>query len=199
MEIFTLELGPCATNTYLIADNGVAIVVDPSCDAEYISSFAESKGANIKLVLVTHAHFDHIGAVGELQRLGAEVYISSTDYELIDFDNNDMLFGTNTFFGADRFVKDGDEFMFADRSFKVVATPGHTPGGVCYIMDGRYIFSGDTLFRCGIGRTDFPFGSYAELISSVNKLFALDGEFEVLPGHGEKSTLDYERKNNPYV
>ncbi len=200
MKIYTLTLGCCATNTYIIIDNGAAAVIDPADSPDRIFDFLAKNNAALDSVLVTHGHFDHIGAVSALQKHGAKVFMSKTDYDLIDFDEPDSLFGTgNGSFSLDTAVCDRIEYNVIGHTFKAISTPGHTPGGLCYVLENEVIFSGDTLFRAGIGRTDFMLGAFTELITSVKKLYALPGDLTVLPGHGAPTTLDFERENNPYV
>ncbi len=125
---------------------------------------------------------------------------ASEDYKLVD-ELNAMFVGdaSGLRFTPDVTVRDGDVIEINGHNFEVISTPGHTPHGVCFVTDGEKIFTGDTLFRLSIGRTDFTLGNKPELIKTVKMLFALDGDYEVFPGHGEPTTLDYERKNNPYV
>lgn len=199
MEIITHVNGVCGTNTYLIIDKDRAIAVDPADDSDGILRIAEAHSATVTSVLITHAHFDHIGAVRQLKALGAKVY-ASEDYALTDKLN--ALFTDDTEglrFTPDVVVRDGERLEIDGHKFDVITTPGHTPHSVCYVMDGTRIFSGDTLFRMSVGRTDFPCGNASEFIRSVEKLFALPQDYDVLPGHGEPTTLDFERKNNPYV
>lgn len=203
MIIDCIETSCCYTDTYLLIEENDAIVIDPGDDYELICLFISKLGATAKYVLITHAHFDHIGAVARFAESGAKVYISQKDYDILvksDFYLNIGYFDKRVeAFVADVLVCDGDRFSLCNHDFTVLATPGHTPGGVCYIMDDSCIFSGDTLFRLSIGRTDFPFCSHSDLIKSIKKLFALSGAYTVYPGHGASTTLDYERKNNPYV
>lgn len=203
MIIDCVETGSLCTNTYLIAEGSQAIVIDPGADYDIITARLKNLNASPKFVLITHAHFDHIGAVAEFAAEGASVYISKLDYDLLkqaDFYVDLGFFGESVNpFSADCFVSDGQEYNLCNHNFSVISTPGHTPGGVCYILDGKYTFSGDTLFRLSVGRTDFPLCSHFDLIKSVKKLFALPGDYTVFPGHGEKTTLDFERKNNRYV
>lgn len=203
MTIDCIETGSYYTDTYLIVEDSTAIVVDPGAEYERILSRLHKLGATAKYVLITHAHFDHIGAVAQFAAAGAKVYISKADYEMLvqtDFYIDLEFFGESVQkFDADVTVADGDTFSICNHDFKVVSTPGHTPGGVCYIMDETCIFTGDTLFKLSVGRTDFPFCSHSDLMQSVKKLFALPGDYTVYPGHGPNTTLDFERKNNPYV
>lgn len=203
MNIDCIETGSCYTDTYLIIDGNDAIVIDPGDDFEIINLRLSKLSATAKYVLITHGHFDHIGAVAKLAASGAKVYISKIDYDIFVVPNDNInleFFGEHIEpFVADVLVGDGDKFRLCNHDFAVMATPGHTPGGVCYIMDDNCIFSGDTLFRLSIGRTDFPLCSHSDLMKSIKRLFALKGDYAVCPGHGISTTLDFERKNNPYV
>ena len=203
MTIECIETGDFCTDTYLIIEGKSAIVVDPGDDYERIMSRLDALGANAEYVLVTHAHFDHIGAVASFSANGAKVYIAEVDYNILiqnDFYVDLGFFGNKVErFDADRLLRDGDSFEICNHHFSVIATPGHTPGGVCFCLDEKYIFSGDTLFYLSVGRTDFPLCSHSDLIQSIKKLFALKGDYTVYPGHGKSTTLDFERKNNPDV
>ncbi|MCH5154241.1 MAG: MBL fold metallo-hydrolase [Clostridiales bacterium] len=202
MTIECIETGEFCTNTYLIVEGDSAVVVDPGDDYDLIMSRLNALKVKADYVLITHAHFDHIGAVGRFFNHGANIYISKVDYDLLvqsDFYVDLGFFGEQVErFEAD-LLTDGDTIEIINHNFSVVATPGHTPGGVCYILDGKYIFSGDTLFYLSVGRTDFPLCSHADLMQSIKKLFALPGDYTVYPGHGKSTTLDFERKHNPYV
>lgn len=200
MNITTI-VSPHGTNMYLISDNGAGIVIDPADGIEKVIDRAASNGITIKHALVTHSHFDHIGGVAALCRMGATLYMSRTDYELVKFDGGRSLFGApKEAFTPDVYINDGDTLSLIGHEFKIISTPGHTPGGVCFCMDGEHLFSGDTLFMMSIGRTDFEYGSYEQLSESiVNKLFVLDGNIKVYPGHGDPTTIDHERKYNRYV
>lgn len=203
MTVDCITTGDICTNTYLIVDGPDAIVVDPGADYERIVTRLNKSGATARCVLITHAHFDHVGAVAKFSAAGAKVYISKADYDMLvqaDFYVDLGFFGESVQeFKADVTLNDGDKFNICNHDFAVIATPGHTPGGVCFCMDGKCIFTGDTLFRLSVGRTDFPLCSHADLMQSIKKLFALQGDYAVYPGHGESSTLDFERNNNPYV
>lgn len=199
MQIDKIVTGACGTNTYIIIRDQKAIVVDPGAEPHKINEFLSNRNAKLKYILITHAHFDHVGAVAELQNDGVTVYMSKTDYELCD---DICSVGEDIYvqpFKVDVLLENGDEFVLSDIRFKVMHTPGHTPGSICYIADDEYIFTGDTLFRLSIGRTDFIGGSKAQLLASVKKLFALDHDYELLPGHMNATTLYFERDNNPYV
>lgn len=201
MKIVTLHTTMLETGTYVVINGGRAFVVDPGADAERIIAAAEAEGAKIEWVLLTHAHFDHIGAAAALQRDGAQIVLHRDDVKLIkSFQNLSVLAGVKVeHFTPDVTVAGGETLDVAGVSVKVIHTPGHTAGSVCYVA-GDVIFSGDTLFALSYGRTDFPTGSFAQLKNSVvNKLFALEGDYKVLPGHEGPTTLDYERAHNPIL
>lgn len=201
MRIVTLHTTMLETGTYVVINGGRAFVVDPGADAERIIAAAEAEGAKIEWVLLTHAHFDHIGAAAALQREGAQIVLHRDDVKLIkSFQNLSVLAGVKVeHFTPDVTVAGGETLDVAGVSVKVIHTPGHTAGSVCYVA-GDVIFSGDTLFALSYGRTDFPTGSFAQLKNSVvNKLFALEGDYKVLPGHEGPTTLDYERAHNPIL
>lgn len=201
MKIITIRTTALETNTYLVLNGAEAFVVDPGDNAEGILSAAKEEGAEVKWVLLTHAHFDHTGAVAALQAAGALVVMHRDDVPLISsFRNLAFYAGCK----VDKFVPDvvvsGAETLdVCGLDVRVIHTPGHTSGGVCYIV-GDSIFSGDTLFELSYGRTDFPTGSFKELKNSVvNKLFALKGDYKVYPGHGAPTTLQFEREHNPIL
>lgn len=199
MKILTLTTTELATNTYIMVNGKEAFVVDPGDNADAILAAAAQEGATITEVLLTHGHYDHIGAVAGLQRKGALVIMHRDDVHLIYSFKNLAFYSGKT---VDKFLPDvtvsgGETLNVAGLDVRVIHTPGHTEGGVCYIV-GDAIFSGDTLFELSYGRTDFPTGDFAKLKNSiVNKLFTLKENYTVYPGHGNPSTLDFERDNNP--
>ena len=198
IEITALEVGKLATNCYVVSSNGVAFIVDPGADAGEIKNFLDSKSLKAEGILLTHGHYDHTGAVKNLQDMtGAKIYATADCNDLANsYKSMAFAFGAvmNEFY-TDVIVSDGDDITIGDMSVKVVTTPGHTKGGACYILENN-IFSGDTLFQTSYGRTDLPTGDYNALKESLNKLFALEGDYNVYPGHGAQTTLDTERKHN---
>ena len=156
----------------------------------------------LQYILLTHGHFDHIGGVRDIKKeYGCKVVISSVDAPMLSSGKASLA----AFCGAEQndtepdiTVQDGDEIEVGTLKIKVLSTPGHTSGSVCYVV-GDALFSGDTLFYCSCGRTDFPTGSSDDMIKSLKKLASLDGNYKVYTGHNQLSDLDFERKNNPYM
>ena len=197
--IKTIAVGNMGVNCYLVCDGEKTVVIDPGDDFEKIKSLA---GGKIDAVLLTHGHFDHIGAVASLQKEGARVYVSQEDADML-FDNKKCLGAFAGVFikpsNADCQVDDGDEIIVGKMKFSVILTPGHTKGSVCYKFED-VLFSGDTLFCGSVGRWDFPGGDFEALIKSIKeKIFVLDGNTRVLPGHGDESTVKQEKTFNPFV
>lgn len=193
MTIHTLPLGYLQTNCYILqSDTGHCLVIDPADQADVILDFIQTKGLTLDAILLTHGHFDHVGAVKYLSaETDCPVYIHEADLSLPPAITAGKLYHTHTY-------AEGDTLTLADLTFKVLHTPGHTPGSVCLLV-GDTLFSGDTLFRGSCGRTDFPGGSWEQIQSSLKALAALPGDYRVLPGHGEQTTLEWERTHNPYL
>ena len=204
MKLHTLfGLGDFGTNCYIIeTENKNAVIIDAPYSAETISLGIERSGLSLKKILLTHGHCDHIEALnGLVKKYGCEVYISEQDekmlrssvYCLADY------FGTPFEpFGSANTLKDGDEISLDDLSIKVLHTPGHSPGSLCYIAEGC-IFTGDTLFEGTVGRTDTLGGDWGILMRSLEKLYRLDRNYVIYPGHGLASDLDAELRYNPYL
>ncbi|MDD2956280.1 MAG: MBL fold metallo-hydrolase [Oscillospiraceae bacterium] len=200
MEILSLSVGMMPTNCYLAAQDGRAAVIDPGAEAERILSCLAQKGWQLDMVLLTHGHFDHVGAVNALQKAGARVGVAAAD-EIFLRDPERAYAGLRLPVGEELHIRPdfvfhgGETLKMGDIRFQVLSTPGHSAGSVCFLCPG-VIFSGDTLFCGGCGRTDLFSGSWTEMRASLKKLAALPGDYRVLPGHGEETTLEYERKNN---
>ncbi len=174
-----------------------AIIIDAGGSFEKIIEFLRENGRSKISLLLTHGHFDHIAAAADFKAAGAVVYLSEQDKKLIS-DGGDLAryFGMHiSEFSADNGLI-GGLLQIAGLKVEVMETPGHTAGGRCFLI-GDYLFSGDTLFKSGFGRTDFPTGNADQLISSIKSLFKLNGETVVCPGHGESTTVLEEIKNNP--
>lgn len=201
MKLYHLISGPLRVNAYiLVGDDNQAVVIDCGENYKKIKQAEEQYGFKIKALLLTHAHFDHSGCAKKLQEDGARVYIGALDaHKLLDDGNLSSHFGRKfEHLTADKTVMDGDVVKECGLEFKVISTPGHTDGSVCYLCENM-LFSGDTLFLECVGRTDFPTGSRNQMVESVKKLFALDGDYLVYPGHEEFTKLSHERKYNLFA
>lgn len=204
MKIYRIPVGELLANCYIIeTDNKNAAIVDPGSDFSRIKYLLDKNSLTLKKILLTHGHYDHIGAVCEaVDAYGAEVYIHEEDAPMLTSRTKSLAdaIGAGQFNEVAEFttVRNGDVITLDEISFEVIHTPGHTKGGVCYKC-GKALFTGDTLFKLSMGRTDFPGGNMGEIFKSLQKVAELEGEYDVYPGHNETSTLSYERKNNPYL
>lgn len=194
-----LVLGPLDTNCYILSGDGKnALVIDPADRYPLIKKVLDGAGLVAEAVLITHGHLDHYIAVRELQSGGAPVYMNFADKCLI---GDDFGYGypNPVVFFPDKNIGDGEVLNHAGLNIKVIHTPGHTVGGVCFLTSDM-LFSGDTLFFHYIGRTDLPTADKTALVKSIKeKLYILPPETRVFPGHDEETTIGYERKNNYYV
>jgi glyoxylase-like metal-dependent hydrolase (beta-lactamase superfamily II) len=198
-----LPTGLFGSNCYILGDNGEGVVIDPGVEAGEILGVAEKNSLKVKYIILTHTHIDHICYMDELRDLtGAKVAVHKADSDTFSNPvlNGSVLMGQNiSFKDADIFLKEGDVLEVGSLKLNIIHTPGHTPGGICIKVDNN-IFTGDTLFRLSIGRTDLGRGSYEELINSIkSRLMILDDNVKVYPGHNEPTTIGFERKNNPFL
>ena len=192
MEMRVLALGAYQTNCYLLwqEDRNDCIVIDPGYEPRRILQAVKDLSKQIAAILLTHGHFDHVGAVRALAaETGCRVYLDEKELSLPEGITDGPLYYTDLY---------GTAAEEAGLRLKVMQTPGHTPGSVCLLIDD-VIISGDTLFAGSCGRTDFPGGSWTKIYQSLKKLAALEGDFRVCPGHGGATTLEEERKYNPYM
>ena len=205
LKIQRMVLGPVRTNCYLAVNQETkeCFVVDPADMAGLILTEIKEENLTARAVLLTHGHYDHIGAAEEL-RTALKIPIYASEMELptlADTEKNlSAMFGHPMTVKADRGLKDGEVLGIAGFSVQVFQTPGHTPGGACYYLEEeKTLFSGDTLFRGSCGRTDLPGGNWQEMQASLKKLAQLPPDTRVYPGHGAASLLADELEYNPYL
>lgn len=205
MKIGRITIGSCATNCYFTYREGETKVLffDPADQGDYLYQALKQKGLEVAAIFLTHGHFDHIWGAQKLRVLsGAKIYAyEGEEALLLDAEMNvSEMAGRACTVKANEFLKDGQEMTVEGMTFKVIATPGHTSGSCCYYFEkDGILISGDTLFQESVGRTDFPTGSYSQIIRSVKeKLFVLPDEVKVYPGHGEITSIKYEKMHNPF-
>lgn len=204
MIIRKLVVGPLSSNCYIVGSESTheGMIIDPADEVENILKTVQTLGLKIKVIVLTHGHPDHVGALKPVKEAtGAEVAAHSDDAEWIQNQPLSMVFGPAypTPDAPDRLLHEGDVIDIGDLSFSIIHTPGHSPGGICLLGQG-VLFSGDTLFNSGIGRYDLPGGDYDRLIDSLQaKLMPLPAETIVHPGHGPETTIGAERQSNPFL
>lgn len=195
MKIFSMQLGMLGTNCYFLCDENTntCAVIDPGAAGSKVAAFAAGCGYAISKILLTHAHFDHVGGLSVLHDAvpDAPIFVHALDTDEKTNMSHGKLVYTDTY-------ADGDEIAVGSLAVHVLHTPGHTMGSVC-LMAENALFTGDTLFAGACGRTDFAGGSFDAMLSSLKRLGQLPGDFDVYPGHGEASTLSCERRSNPYL
>lgn len=196
MNIKSMPVGPIGTNCYILEEESshLSAVIDPGGEAHCILSALN--GAEVRYILLTHGHYDHTGAVAALAAAlpQAEVYIHEADYRDVDAG----LFPLRTELAGVKFYGEGDHLPLGALDIQVLHTPGHSEGSVT-LKCGDALLCGDTLFAGSCGRTDFPGGDTAKMMASLRRLGQLEGDYQLLPGHMEPSTLDRERRGNPYL
>lgn len=194
LTVHTLPLGDYQTNCYIVhqKNNAACVVIDPGYDAFLIEDRLEQLGLDCKAIFLTHGHFDHVGAVRDLvSTTGCAVYLHVEDLAL------PLQMTAGKLYYTDFYPTEG-QLTVAGIDFTVLHTPGHTPGSVCLLAEDA-LFSGDTLFAGSCGRTDFPCGSAREMTASLRRLKDLPDHLTVYPGHGDASTIAYEKKHNFYL
>ena len=194
LNVKTMPLGAYQTNCYMIWAEGAdsCVVIDPGYEPETVLAQAKKQGKSIEAVLLTHGHFDHVGAVRDITaEADCDVYICAEDLSMPPQLTAGPLYYTHTY-------AEGNVLKLAGLTIRVLHTPGHTPGSVCLLAEDA-IFSGDTLFEGSCGRTDLPGGDWALILQSLKRLKRIDGDYRVYPGHGPATTLAEEKMYNPYM
>ncbi len=194
MKLYSFPLGPLETNCYVVADEatGRCAIVDPGDDGAAVAQWLEQQQLTPAYLFLTHGHYDHVGGIADLRAEYPDlpVYVHTADTALPPQLSRGLSW-THTY-------DEGDTISMDGITFRVLHTPGHTPGSVCLVA-GTLLLSGDTLFAGSCGRTDFPGGSWQQMLASLKKLAQLEGDYTVLPGHGGATTLQTERDTNPYM
>lgn len=195
LHVETLTLGLYQVNCYIVSkdDQKTCCVIDPGYEPELILDFLDEKGLTPEAILLTHGHFDHVGGVRTLaaEYKDCQVYLCNEDLLMPPQMTAGPLYYTTNY-------REGTKLNLAGISWKVMHTPGHTPGSVCLFAEDC-LFSGDTLFRDSCGRTDLPCGDYNSIMKSLQRLSQLEGDYKVFPGHGDSTTLSREKRYNPYL
>ena len=194
LNVHALVLGAYQTNCYIIHDEASrnCCVIDPGYQSEDILDKLTDLGLSLEAILLTHGHFDHVGAVRDLVAdTGCAVYLCAEDLNMPANLTAGQLYYTNTY-------AEGSQLHLAGLDITVLHTPGHTPGSVCLLVDST-LFAGDTLFAGSCGRTDLPGGSWEQMQQSLKRLSQIEANLWVLPGHGESTTLNEEKRHNPYL
>ncbi len=204
MKVYTMPVGTMGTNCYIAADGDICAVIDPGFQAEKLISFLREHKLRPEYILLTHGHYDHIGAVRALRdAFGCKLAIGRGDEEMLADRKKSLaimrgMTDEDYILTPDERLDEGGKVTVGGMTFEVIDTPGHTAGGVTYRC-GDVLFTGDTLFAGDIGRIDLYGGDYGEMMASLQKLSKLEGDYRVLPGHGPETTLARERRSNPYI
>ena len=202
LNTVTMPLGAYQTNCYILwgQDSDRCVVIDPGFQPETVLAKVNSLGKRVEAILLTHGHFDHVGAVEAIVRAtGCRLWMTREDYTQPASRESDFFYPIHDCdFTEVDFCQEGQTIQAAGLTFTVLHTPGHTRGSVCYVCRDQ-IFSGDTLFQGSCGRTDLPGGDWNTIVCSLKRLAAIDGDYTVHPGHGPSTTLAEEKKYNPYM
>ena len=201
LQMTAMPLGAYQTNCYILWEDGSeqCLVIDPGFEPETVLRAVKALGKTVEAILLTHGHFDHVGAVEAIvAQTGCSLWMSQSDYTQRRTPQNDFFYPIHDCdFTPVNFCEEGALLCAGGLELTVLETPGHTPGSVCYLCQG-HLFSGDTLFEGSCGRTDLPGGNYAQIMDSLKRLATLD-DCKVYPGHGPATTLADEKKYNPYM
>lgn len=199
MQINKFTLGPVMTNSFLVHENGKGFIVDCPYPSSVLDKFIEDNKIKIEFIILTHTHFDHVSGLKYYKdKFGVDVYASEDAKDLAEDKNFNLGHHINNLeVPIDHYLKDGE--VFSKYNIKAIKTPGHTIDSMSFVM-GDDVFTGDTLFRLSVGRTDFPGGSFEQIRDSIlNKLGNLDRNSKIYPGHNEETILGFELDNNPFL
>lgn len=206
VKVLTKVVGYVQTNCYIVVDETTkeCLIIDPGANAKQLLDEIEHRGFHPLAILLTHGHFDHAGEARELaKKYDIKIYAHDAERETLEDPNKNLstMIQKRETYSADIYLENYQELSFGNFHIKVFHTPGHTPGGCCYYFEELgYLFSGDTLFAQSVGRTDFPGGSMSQIVRSIKEqLLRLPDETIVYPGHNEQTSIENERKNNPYL
>jgi len=204
MFLRRIIVGQLQANCYIVADEkGKGFIIDPGGDGEMIIDVVKKNNLDILYIIATHAHIDHIADLEKIKNFtDARFLLHPLDVPFLedpDLNLSNLMYDPRVFPHPDRLLKNKEKIMVGSIEFEVIHTPGHTPGSIC-IRVNKYIFTGDTLFCTGIGRVDLPGGNFQTLQSSIrDKIFSLPEDTEIFPGHGPESTVEKEKRENPFV
>lgn len=204
MQIETVTVGQLDTNCYIVFDekSREAIIIDPGDEPDKIRTYIDARKLRPTHIIFTHAHYDHVCAVKELKETyQAKVVMHEAETQTYDETKKRCMswgYDADDFPPPDLTVKEEDEVRVGKTCFRVIHTPGHTPGGIC-LHGGNILFAGDTLFSGSVGRTDLPGGNMGDLLQSLKKLIRLDPSTRVLCGHDEETTIGFEMRSNPFM
>lgn len=206
MKFFYGECGPISVNTYFLVNenDNTCAVVDPG-DSDFVLDVLKEKALRCKAILLTHGHFDHtLGLLGVKKATGAPVYIHKNDVDMIENPRRYLLFNKNLEIESvspDFVLTGGETLDICGEKIRVLHTPGHTPGGVCFVDDGEHtVFCGDSVFFESVGRTDFQYSNTAMLLSAIKKrIMSLPDAYTLYPGHGNSTSVGHEKAFNPFI
>ncbi len=198
MNLQKFVLGDYQSNCYILYDNFKAMIIDPGYESKELMHFLDDNGLQVEVIYVTHGHIDHIGGVNALKRKFKNATVYAPIKDQYWYSRNPRL-GLHETLLVDVYVKENDVVLFLDKTFKIIETPGHSYGSTILYFD-KVLFSGDTLFKNSIGRTDLYLGDFRSIMDSIkNKILTLPLDTIVFPGHGSETILKNEKENNPFI